>query len=194
MKPLHAAFSSLQNPRVPSRRKPCLFRVPHPVQTRKLICQINFTPATFRGSAYLISMSTKPLPVTAGSFEKVFAAVATKQPHMRRQRNTLTDWREIAWAALERKKLGDTLRRAIGTLSVKYREVLFLQDVKNLSTAETAWVLNITVGAVKYRLLRARMRARDALASRLLPKLSQKNSDVANSYAHDIPCKIQVLA
>ena len=86
-------------------------------------------------------MSTKTLPVTAGSFEKVFAAVATKRPHTRRLGSSLTDWREIAWAALERKKLGDTLRRAIETLSVKYREVLFLQDVKNLSTAETAWVL-----------------------------------------------------
>ncbi len=139
-------------------------------------------------------MSTKTLPVTAGSFEKVFAAVATKRPHTRRLGSSLTDWREIAWAALERKKLGDTLRRAIETLSVKYREVLFLQDVKNLSTAETAWVLDITVGAVRYRLLRARMRVYDALASRLLPKLSQKNSDLANSYAHDIPCKIQVLA
>ena len=138
-------------------------------------------------------MSTKTLPVTAGSFEKVFAVVATKQPHMRRQRNTLTDWREIAWAALEKKKLGDALRRAIETLSMKYREVLFLQDVKNLSTAETAWVLNITVGAVKYRLLRARMRVRDALASRLLPKPSERNSDLANSYRHDISSKIRDL-
>src|SRR5712691_894030 len=135
-------------------------------------------------------MSTKTLPVTAGSFEKVVAAVATKRPHTRRQGSSLTDWREIAWAALEGKKLGDTLRSAIETLSVKYREVLFLQDVKNLSTAETAWVLDITVGAVRYRLLRARMRVRDALASRLLPKLSQKNSDLANSYTHDICCKI----
>src|SRR5260370_37081500 len=127
MKPLHAAFSSLQNPRVPSRRKPCLFRVPHPVQTRKLICQIYFTPATFRGSAYLISMSAKTLPVTAGSFERVFAGIATERTLGRRSRSGkiakyLADWREIAWAALERKKLGDTLRRAIATLSGKYRE------------------------------------------------------------------------
>ncbi len=168
------------------------------MQTRKLICQINFTPATFRGAAYLISMSTKTLLVTAGSFEKVFAAIATERTLSRRSRsgkiaNDLADWREIAWAALERKKLGDTLRRAIETLSVKYREVLFLQDVKNLSTAETAWVLNITVGAVKYRLLRARMRVRDALASRLLPKPSEKNSDLANSYRHNISCKIRDL-
>ena len=67
------------------------------------------------------------------------------------------------------------------------------EDVKNLNTAETAWVLNITVGAVRYRLLRARMRVRDALASRLLPKLSQKNSDLANSYTHDMSCKIRDL-
>ena len=138
-------------------------------------------------------MSTKTLPVTAGSFERVFAAVAAKRPHTCRQGNTLTDWREIAWEALRRKKLGDTLRRAIETLSVKYREVLFLQDVKNLSTAETAWVLNISVGAVKHRSLRARMRVLDALASRLLPKTSEKNSDLANSCRHDISCKIRDL-
>src|SRR5712691_7017704 len=123
-----------------------------PVQTRKLICQIYFTPATFRGSAYLINMSTKTLPITAASFQKVFTALATKRPPTRRQGNTLTDWRDIAWEALRRKKLGDTLRHAIEALSVKCREVLFLQDVKNLNTAETAWVLNITVGAVRYRL------------------------------------------
>ena len=78
---------------------------------------------------------------------------------------------------------------------MKYREVLFLQDVKNLNTAETAWVLNITVGAVRYRLLRARMRVRDALASRLLPKLSQKNIELANSnsYTDDIFCKMRDL-
>ena len=138
-------------------------------------------------------MSTKTLPVTAGSFERVFATVVAKRLHTRRQGNTLTDWREIAWEALRRKKLGDTLRRAIETLSVKYREVLFLQDVKNLSTAETAWVLNISVGAVKYRSLRARMRVLDALASRLLPKTSEKNSDLANSCRHDISCKIRDL-
>src|SRR5882724_9853160 len=138
-------------------------------------------------------MSTKTLPVTAGSFERVFAAVAAKRPHTRRQGNTLTDWREIAWEALRRKKLGDTQRRAIETLSVKYREVLFLQDVKNLSTAETAWVLNISVGSVKYLSLRARMRVLDALSSPLFPKTSEKNSDVANSYRHDMSCKIRDL-
>lgn len=164
------------------------------MQTRKLICQIYFRPATFRGSAYLISVSIKTLPVTAGSFEKVFAAIATERTlSPGKIAKDLADWREIAWAALDRKKLGDTLRCAIETLSAKYREVLFLHDVKNLSTAETAWVLNIPVGAVRCRLLRARMRVRDALASRLLQKLSQKNSDLAKSYTRDISCKIRDL-
>jgi DNA-directed RNA polymerase specialized sigma24 family protein len=71
-------------------------------------------------------------------------------------------WRQIAWEALEGKKLGYTLRSAVQALSVECREVLFLQDVKNLSTAETAWVLDITMGAVRSRLLRARMKVRNA--------------------------------
>jgi DNA-directed RNA polymerase specialized sigma24 family protein len=140
-----------------------------------------------------MNMSTKTLSVTAASFEKVFAAIATDRPHMRPQGNALTGWRDIAWEALRRKKLGDTLRRAVEALSVTHREVLFVRDVKNLNPAETAWVLNITVGAVRYRLLRARMRVRDALASRLLPKTSEKNSDLANSNRHDISCKIRDL-
>lgn len=161
------------------------------VQTRKLIGQIYFMPATFRDPAYPTSMSTKTLPVTATSFEKVFAALATKRPHARRQGNALADWREIAWAALDRKRLGDALRRAIDPLSVKYREVLFLQDVKNLNASETAWVLGITVGAARSRLLQARRQVRDALASGLSQKSSVKNSDRGNSRSHDIPCNFR---
>src|SRR6267143_6986617 len=72
-----------------------------PVQTRKLICQINFAPATFRGSAHLKSMRTKTLQVTAASFEKVYAAIATERTLSRRSRSgkiarDLADWRELA--------------------------------------------------------------------------------------------------
>jgi len=41
------------------------------------------------------------------------------------------------------------LRRAILALPVKYREMLFLRDVKNLDAEEAAWVLGIAGGAVK---------------------------------------------
>src|SRR6266446_6458591 len=141
-------------------------------------------------------MSTRTLPITAGSFEKVFTAVATKRTFRRKSQsgeivklvlpsgNTAT-WCAIACEALETETLGDTLRHAIQALSVKYREVLFLQDLKNLNTAETAWVLDITMEAVRSRLLRARMKVRNALASSLQPKYSEINFDFGNSCAHD---------
>ena len=142
-------------------------------------------------------MSTKTLPVTAASFEKVFTALAAKRTLGRRWPSgkiakDLTDWRAIAWEAFRRKKLDNTLRRAIEGLSVKYREVLFLRDVKNLNTAETAWVLGITVGAARSRLLKARMQVRDALTSGLLPKVSEKNSDRGTSCSHETPCNFRV--
>jgi hypothetical protein len=142
-------------------------------------------------------MSTKTPPVTADSFEKVVAAIATKRTQSRRLWSGKTvkdmaDWREIASETFRTNNLGDTLRRAIEALSVQYREVLFLHDVKNLNTADTAWVLNITVGAARYRLLRARMHVRAALASHLLPKPSEKKSDHGNSCAHEIPCNLAV--
>lgn len=115
-------------------------------------------------------MGTRTLPVTAASFEKLFAAVTSRRRLRRKSpcgsENAAT-WRETAWEALERNESGDTLRRAIQVLSVKYREVLFLQDVKNLNAAETAWVLGITVRAVRLRLLGARTMVRNVLASGL---------------------------
>ena len=118
-------------------------------------------------------MGTRTLSVTAVSFEKLFAAVASRR-RLRRKSPSGSEhaatWREAAWEALERNELGDTLRRAIQVLSIKCREVLFLQDVKNLSTTETGWVLGITVGAVRSRLLRARTTVRNALASGLPSK------------------------
>jgi hypothetical protein len=129
-----------------------------------------------------MDMSATTPSVTPVSFEKVFAAIATERtfgeyPAVRvnhYQPRDLADWREIAWAALERKELGDALRRAIEALSAKYREVLFLRDVKNLNTAEAAWILNITVGVARSRLRRARAQVRDGLASGLLRKPVEK--------------------
>jgi predicted DNA-binding protein (UPF0251 family) len=148
-------------------------------------------------------MSTRTLPVTAASFEMVFAASATTRTLRRESRSgqiaklasssrNAATWREIAWEALEREKLGDTLRRAVHALSVECREVLFLQDVKNLSTAETAWILDITVGAARSRLLRARMKVRNALTSGLQPKSSEKNADFDNFCAHENSANLKI--
>ena len=74
------------------------------------------------------------------------------------------DWREIPSETLERKELRDALNRAVDSLEPKYREVVMCRDVQHLSIAETAQVLGISETNVKTRLLRARLRMRDALA------------------------------
>jgi len=74
------------------------------------------------------------------------------------------DWREIPSEALEQKELRDALHRAMDSLPEKYRTVLILRDVQHLSINETAEVLGLSESNVKTRLLRARLRMRDALA------------------------------
>jgi RNA polymerase sigma-70 factor (ECF subfamily) len=74
------------------------------------------------------------------------------------------DWREVPSEALQREELRQALKHAIARLGPKYREVLILRDVQQLSTEETAQVLGISEGNVKARLLRARLQMRDALA------------------------------
>jgi predicted DNA-binding protein (UPF0251 family) len=164
---------------------------------QKQIRPIHFFPETFRAHAYLIGMSTKALSVTPVSFEKVFAAPTTRRMLAQNWPSgeiakDLTGWRAMAREALRRKKLGDTLGRAIGALSAKYREVLFLHDVKNLDTEETAWVLDMTAEAVRSRLLEARTQVRNALASALFPKHGEKNSRRGNSCAREFACDFQV--
>lgn len=74
------------------------------------------------------------------------------------------DWREIPSETLKRDELRNALKRALASLPLKYREVLILRDLQNLSIEETAEILGISEGNVKTRLLRARLQMRDALA------------------------------
>jgi RNA polymerase sigma-70 factor (ECF subfamily) len=74
------------------------------------------------------------------------------------------DWREIPSEALERKEIREKLVAALGSLAQKYREVFVLRDVEHMSFEDTAQALGISAGAVKTRLLRARLMLRDLLA------------------------------
>jgi DNA-directed RNA polymerase specialized sigma24 family protein len=147
-----------------------------------------------------MSMRTTAIPVTAESFEKLFVRnfhntigldpeyqFNDENPQARKKYYPDSmDWRHIAWRALVNNEFGDVLRRAILALPVKYREVLFLRDVKNLDTEEAAWVLGIAGGAVKAWLSRARTQVRDALTSALSSKLCCKCSNLGNFYC-DFP-------
>ena len=74
------------------------------------------------------------------------------------------DWREIPSEALESKELRQALKKALESLQAKYRQVLICRDIQQLNIAETAQVLGISESNVKARLLRARLKMRDALA------------------------------
>lgn len=143
-------------------------------------------------------MRNNTIAITADSFEKLFVRnfhntvgldlECRSNDHnpeaMSKYHPNSTDWRHIARKALVNKELGDALRRAVLSLPVKYREVLFLRDVKNLDTEEAAWILGIAGGAVKAWLSRARNLVREALASALSSRLSSKGSNLASFYCH----------
>lgn len=79
----------------------------------------------------------------------------------------LTSWREVPAEALERKELGGLLRKAVEGLPEIYRNVILLRDVEEMDIRETAAALDISEGAVKVRLHRARARLQRSLAPTL---------------------------
>ena len=79
----------------------------------------------------------------------------------------LRDWREIPSEALERKELRETLQVAVAGLPDIYKQVFLLRDVEELTVAETAAALTISVATVKVRLHRARI----MLQKELVPQL-----------------------
>jgi RNA polymerase sigma-70 factor, ECF subfamily len=74
------------------------------------------------------------------------------------------DWRPNPEQELERVEMETILRNAAKALPATFRTVFFLRDVEGLSTEETAETLNLSVGAVKARLFRARLRLREDLS------------------------------
>lgn len=66
-----------------------------------------------------------------------------------------------------RTEMREILEGAIDSLAEGYRTVFVLRDVEGFSTEETAEMLDLSVSAVKSRLLRARLQLRDKLRRRL---------------------------
>jgi len=62
-----------------------------------------------------------------------------------------------------REEIREILEKAIESLPPIFRTVFALRDIQELSTEETAVVLNLSVPAVKSRLMRARLRLREKL-------------------------------
>jgi RNA polymerase sigma-70 factor (ECF subfamily) len=72
-------------------------------------------------------------------------------------------WDEDPEQRFSREELGEILDTAVESLEPPYRSVFVLRDIEELSTEETAEALNLSVPAVKSRLLRARLQLREKL-------------------------------
>ena len=84
--------------------------------------------------------------------------------HREIQSRSISDWAIDPKEAVLRKEVRLQLDRAIRSLPPLYRAVVTFRDVEGLSTAETATALDISEGAVKTRLHRARLFLREALS------------------------------
>src|SRR5215475_1584210 len=72
-------------------------------------------------------------------------------------------WDENPEERYSREELNEILESAVDSLAPPYRTVFVLRDIEELSTEETAEALNLSIPAVKSRLLRARLQLRDKL-------------------------------
>ena len=75
----------------------------------------------------------------------------------------IADWSRLPDDMLLRSEMKRLLERAIQQLPVLYRTVILLRDMEELSTHETAQILDITEDLVKTRLHRARLAVRQKL-------------------------------
>ena len=85
-------------------------------------------------------------------------------------------WRADPEKLYGRQELRQIIEAAIQALPAIYREAFVLRDVEEMSAEEAAEAIGITVGAMKSRLLRARMTIRETLAASLeeTPTLRKK--------------------
>ncbi len=86
--------------------------------------------------------------------------VKTEEDSMPRE---VADWSPNPEQQYTQAELRDILTRTIQGLPASFRTVFVLRDVEGLSTEETAEALELSIPAVKSRLLRARLQLRERL-------------------------------
>jgi RNA polymerase sigma-70 factor (ECF subfamily) len=74
-------------------------------------------------------------------------------------------WEDNPEQRYSQEELREILDKAVNGLAAPYRTVFALRDIEGLSTEETAEALDLSIPAVKSRLLRARLQLRDKLTA-----------------------------
>jgi RNA polymerase sigma-70 factor (ECF subfamily) len=75
----------------------------------------------------------------------------------------IATWEPSPEEQYSREELSEILDSAVQSLAPAYRTVFVLRDIEDLSTEETAAALELSIPAVKSRLLRARLQLREKL-------------------------------
>ncbi len=75
----------------------------------------------------------------------------------------IADWSGLPEDQMAQSEMKDLLGRAIGELPEIYKSVILLRDMEELSTQETAQILDVSEDSVKTRLHRARLALRQKL-------------------------------
>ncbi len=104
-------------------------------------------------------------PKTELSLEDYLPQLEESQGTLKMQ---IADWSMVPDNQLLQAQLKGILTKAIRELPEIYRSVLLLRDVEELSTEETAQILDVSLDVVKTRLHRARLAIRQKLDRHLL--------------------------
>jgi len=146
-------FENLDQLREPERVKAWVFRI------AKNACLMKRRKSVFAPSRELSLEELMPASDTEGE----------------RRQLQIADWSALPDDLALRAELKTALDKAISELPELYRSVLLLRDVEELSTEETAQVLEVGIDVVKTRLHRARLAVRQKLDSYLRSAEAKRN-------------------
>ena len=94
------------------------------------------------------------------------ASVSLDDPYDTGEENLVREiavWEPNPEQTYSQEEMRAILEQAVDSLPPTFRAVFALRDIEELSTEETAAILNLSIPAVKSRLLRARLRLREKL-------------------------------
>jgi RNA polymerase sigma-70 factor (ECF subfamily) len=94
-----------------------------------------------------------------------------------RVRIEIADWSSLPDGKALQSEMKELLEKAIRELPETYRSVVLLRDMEELSTEETAHILDVSVDVVKTRLHRARLAIRKGLDEYLRGNGTEKGGE-----------------
>ena len=134
-------FESFGQLREPERVRPWVFRI------ARNACLMKRRKSVFAPSREL-------------SLDDFLPQMDPKGGHVRLQ---IADWSGLPDRQILQSEMKQVLHQAISALPENYRSVILLRDVEELSTLETAHILDLTEDVIKTRLHRARLAVRQKL-------------------------------